>query len=313
MNDPSRRAALAALSAAFVAAPRRGAAQTVTTLTLAGVPEDSITPVLYAQSSGLFRKYGLDVHVQSERSGPAITSGVLGGAYQIGKASITPLIQAHSKNVPIVLIAPAGIYDANAPIDGFFVRADSAYKTAPDLNGKAIGVYGIGDIHTISVKTWMAKNGGDPSSVKPVEIPISAMVAAIEQGRVDAGSMNEPALQLAVSAPQLRMLAHAFAAVAPRFMYTAWFASTAWASANPTVVANFARAVREAAVYVNGHHDQTVDLISAFTSVDPAVIRKMTRVVAGTTLDPALIAPVIDAMVRTKDIPSAFDARELIV
>jgi NitT/TauT family transport system substrate-binding protein len=313
-HRPTRRDALTALAATGAAAlaPRAARAQTLTPLALAGVPEDSITPVLYGVQSGLFRKYGLDVSIAPQRSGPAISSAVLGGAYQIGKASITPLILGHAKGVPFAVVAPAGLYNVNAPIDGMFVQVDSPYKTAADLNGKTFGVYGIGDIFTIATKAWMAKNGGDPASVKFVELPISAMVPAIESGRIDAGSMNEPAVQLALGSPKLRLLAHPFAAVAPHFMYTAWFTTVSYAAANPAVVANFQRAMHEAATYVNGHHEQTVDLLAQFTAVDAAIIRKMARVDQGVTLDPQLIQPVIDTMAQFKDIAAGFAATDLI-
>jgi NitT/TauT family transport system substrate-binding protein len=308
----SRRAMLGATAVAL-ALPQAARAQTLTTLAVAGVPEDSITPVLYGVQSGLFKRNGLDVQVSPERSGPAITAGVAGGAYQIGKSSITPLIQAHTKGLPIVIVAAAGLYSSTAPIDGMFVRTDSPVKTGADLNGKTFGVYGIGDIYTISARAWMEKNGGDPNSLKFVELPISAMVEAIATGRVEAGSMNEPAVQVALLNPRLRLLAHPLAAVAPRFLYTAWFASTPWAAAHRPAVDAFARALRDAATYVNAHHAETAPLISTFTSVDIATVNKMERVDQGTSLDPKLIQPVIDEMARSKAIPTAFDARDLLL
>jgi NitT/TauT family transport system substrate-binding protein len=306
-----RRAALALLGAAGVA-PRAAVAQNLTPVALAGVPEDSITAALVAQQNGLFHRYGLDVTLHAERSGPAIAAGVAGGGYQIGKSSITPLIQAHVKGLPFVLIAAGGVYVAAAPIDGLIVRADSGITSAAGMNGKSLAVYGIGDFPTIATELWVEKNGGDPSTLKLVEVPISAMVPAIESGRVDAGTMNEPALQIALSNPKLRMLARPGTAVAPRYIYTVWFTTAAWASANKPAVAGFARAMREASIFGNTHQDQTAPLIAAFTGVDIAVIRKMTRVTLGTALDPTLIQPVIDAMAKFKAIPAPFDARELI-
>jgi ABC-type nitrate/sulfonate/bicarbonate transport system substrate-binding protein len=107
------------------------------------------------------------------------------------------------------------------------------------------------------------------------------------------------------------MLSHPFQSVAPRFLYTAWFASTEYVSAHRPAIDAFGRAMREAATYVNAHHDQTVDLIATFTSVDAATVRKMTRVEQGVAADPKLVQPVIDAMAKAKAIPTAFDAREL--
>jgi NitT/TauT family transport system substrate-binding protein len=309
--SPTRAQALAAL-AAVALIPRGARAQTLTPIVVAGVPEDSITPVLVGIRLGTFRKYGLDVKVESQRSGPAVTSAVLGGAYQIGKASVPPLILAHAKNAPLTIVAPAGIANASAPIDGMFVRVDSPYRKATDLNGKTFGVYGIGDIYTIANRVWMQRNGGDASSVKLVEFPISTMVAAIETGRVDAATMNEPALQVALASPKLRLLAHPFAEIAPRFLYTAWFASTSYVNDNPAVIAAFQKGLREAATFCNAHHEQTADDIAQFTSIDPATIRKMARVDQGTDLDPRLVQPVIDAMAAFKDIAAPFDARTLL-
>jgi len=296
---------------AALAMPQAAAAQTLTTLAVAGVPEDSITPVLYGVQSGLYKRNGLDVQVTPERSGPAITAGVAGGAYQIGKSSITPLIQAYTKGLKIVIVAPAGVYTSAAPIDGMFVRADSPIKTGADLNGKTFGVYGIGDIYTISARMWMENNGGDPASLKFVELPISAMAEAIATGRVDAGSMNEPAVEVALTSPRLRLLTHPLMAIAPRWLYTAWFTATDYAAAHRPTIDAFAKATRDAAAYCNSHHDQTVDLIATFTSVDARTIRKMTRVEQGLTLDPKLVQPVIDEMAESKTIGKSFDAREL--
>jgi NitT/TauT family transport system substrate-binding protein len=307
----SRRSMLAATSAALVAAPRIASAQAASTLLLAGVPEDSITPVLYGVQSGLFKKNGIDVQVSPERSGPAIVAGVAGGAYQIGKSSITPLILAHVKGLPFVIVAPAGVYSATAQIDGMFVKTDSPIKTGADLNGKTFGVYGIGDIYTISARAWVEKAGGDPSTIKFVELPISAMVEAIASGRVDAGAMNEPAVEVALTNPKLKLISHPFTSVAPRFLYTAWFASTPWAAAHRKELDAFGRSMREAATYANAHHAETVDMISKFTSVDADTIRKMTRVDQGVANDPALVQPVIDEMAKAKAIPAAFDAKEL--
>jgi NitT/TauT family transport system substrate-binding protein len=309
-QNVSRRTMLGATAAAL-AFPQAAGAQSLTTLAVAGVPEDSITPVLYGVQSGLFKRNGLDIQLSPERSGPAITAGVAGGAYQIGKASISPLILAHAKGLQLVIVAPAGVYNSAAPIDGMFVRTDSPFKTGADLNGKTFGVYGIGDVYTISARAWMEKNGGDAGSLKFVELPISAMVEAIASGRVDAGAMNEPAVQVALTSPRLRLMTHPFAAVAPRFLYTAWFAATDYATAHRPAMEAFARSMREAATYVNSHHEETVALISAFTSVDAAIIRKMARVEQGVASDPKLVQPVIDEMAKAKAIPTAFDARDL--
>ena len=309
----SRRSALGAVGGAVLALPRGAGAQGLTTIDLAGVPEDSITPALYADRSGLFRRYGVDVRIQSQRSGPAIASGVAGGAYGIGKASVEPIIIAHTKNIPFVMVAAGGVYDAKAPIAEMLVKADSPIKTAADLNGKTIAVFGLTDIFTLADRLWIDRNGGDSTTVKLVELPVSEIATAIETGRIDAGAINEPELASALASKKLRVLGKPFDAVAQRFMYTAWFTTTGYVDAHRAAVEGFARAMREAAAFVNKNPAQTVDLLAGFTKIDAGVIRSMTRVVQGTTLDVGLIQPVIDASARYKAIPAAFEAKELVL
>jgi NitT/TauT family transport system substrate-binding protein len=206
---------------------------------------------------------------------------------------------------------PAGVYDSRSPIAALLVRDDSPVKKAADLNGKTIAVGALNDIHSLGVLAWMDKNGGDITSIKFVEIPIGEIPVAIEQGRVVAGSVNEPVLSAALNDNKVRALAHHFDDIAPRFMYTAWFTTKTYAAANAGVVKNLAAALKKAAIYVNAHHAQTAGLIAKFTSLEPAQVAKMTRVEQGTTLDPSLVQPVIDTMLKYKTLAQRIEARDI--
>jgi len=308
----SRRTALAAVSSAALF-PNIALGQTLTSVIVGGLPEDSATSVLYGIQSGLFKKYGLNVEMQAQRSGPAVMSGVAGNAYQIGKAGTPPLIAAYGHGLPFTMIAPAGNYVSSAPIAALLVKTDSPIKKAADLNGKTIAVGALTDVFSLSTRAWLDKNGGDSSTVKFTEITISAIPAAVAEGRIEAGSCNEPVLSAGLADGKVRILARNFDAIAPRFMYTAWFTTKQYAAANPAVVKNFTIALKEAARYCNAHHAETIDLIAKFTSLEPSQVQKMTRVEQGTTLDPRLIQPVIDAAVKYKFTADAFNARDLIL
>ena len=307
----SRRTLLAGTAAALLA-PGIAAAQERTAITMAGLPEDSATPVLYAIDSGAFKKAGLDVTLSGQRSGSAVASGVAGGAYQIGKISMYPLIEAHAKGIPFVIIAGGGLSTPRNPLAGLMARPDSPIKTAADLQGKTVGVGSLTDMFSLTMRAWMARHGADPASLKMVEIPISALGEAIATGRVDAGAANEPILSGALATGKVHLVSHMDDAIAPRFLSTAWCAMKPWADANRSVCERFAKVVREASAFANAHSAETVATIATFTGIDPAVVRKMHRTEAATSLDAALIQPVVDQIASFKEIPARFDAKELI-
>jgi NitT/TauT family transport system substrate-binding protein len=300
------------LIASAAAVPHVATAQTVPTLNAAGVPEDSATPVLYGVQSGMFRKAGVNVDITPQASGAAITAGVVGGSYQVGKSSIVPLIIAASKKIPIKIVAPGGLYRATAPNISLLVLSDSPLKTAADLNGKTIGVSSPDDLYTLGLKAWMDKNGGNAGSLKLLSLPQAEIEAALAAKRIDAGSSGMPQLQQALDSGHVRIFCNMCDAIASTFMFSAWFSSDATIASRKADLAAFARAERQAATFTNDHHADSVSALAAFSKIEPAVISKMVRVQNGTTLDPKLIQPVIDVCAHYGVIADRFNASDMI-
>lgn len=307
----NRRNALA-MGAAFLAAANAPAgARELDKMTLGAVPEASVTPALWAEQSGMFRRAGLDVSVESQHSGTAIAAAVAGGSYAVGKSSLNSILNAHARGLPFVLIAGGSLYDSKNPYSNLAVKADSPLKTAADLNGKLIASPALNDITTVATKAWIDQHGGDSSTVKVVELPFAAIPDALAAGRVDAGFIADPVLQRAVDAGKVRVFAHAFDAIALQFMVTTWFVTADYATKNRAAVAKFNRVMSDASTYLEAHPADGDPLLAKFSGVDAADIAKSHRLNYA-ALDPKLIQPVIDACAKYKVIPSAFDARELI-
>jgi NitT/TauT family transport system substrate-binding protein len=313
MNGSLSRSSFVAGAAALTAtAGRAGAQSALTPVHLAGSVNDDVTPMLYAIQSGLMKRAGIDATLDKGSSGSAVSAGVIGGSYQIGKSSVAGLITAHAKGVPFVFVAAAGLYESSLPVTALMVRSDSTIKTGADLNGKTVAVSAIGDLYTLTVKGWVDQHGGDSSTLKLTEIPLSAVPAALATGRIDAGGLEEPEVSEALESGKSRVLGRLFDSIAPRFMYTGWFSTLDWATQNRPLLDKFRAALRDATNYTNSHKADTVILSSDFTLIDPKIVAKGTRVTALATLDPKLIQPVIEAAAKYKMIPAAFDAREMI-
>src|ERR1700677_555938 len=160
---PSLRMLAGLTAVAVLAFVQPAATMSQTTLTIvhvAGVLSDEMTPVLYAEKSGLYAKAGLDVQIVPAGSGAAVSSAVLSGTYEIGKSSLISLMNAHVHGLPLAIIGGSGVYDPKTPYAQMVVAADSPIASAKDLDGKTIGVPSLSDLNVLAADMWLDKNRG---------------------------------------------------------------------------------------------------------------------------------------------------------
>jgi len=179
-------ATAATAAAAFL--PRPGTAQALTRLRATSAIDDPATPFLWAMETGLFRRNGLDASLERATSGAAAASAVVGGSFEVGKSSVMSLLSAHVRGVPVVAVSAAGEYDRtrSAAASAIVVRPDSPVNSGADLNGKIFAVTALNDSFSLSVRAWVDATGGDSSTIKLVELPMSSAIIALTSGRVDA-------------------------------------------------------------------------------------------------------------------------------
>jgi NitT/TauT family transport system substrate-binding protein len=301
--------AMGALGAAGMPIAARGATAPVT-IRAAATLDDDATPFIWATQTGLFRRNGIDASVTRGTSGAAIAAGVIGGAFEVGKSSITTLCAAHARGVPLIWIAPAGEYDAGTPMRlAMIVKADSPLKTGADFSGKTVGVSGLNDIFSLSSRAWVDHSGGDSSTLKLTEIPMPQAALAVETGRIDSAIVIQPFLDAALAGGKVRVLADPNVAIAPHFMQAAWFTSADFAAKNPAAIDGFIRVMREASIYGNSHHAETASLLLSYLNVQ---VPLNSRILLGVRFNPAQIQTLIDLQVRYKMLPAPMSASELI-
>jgi len=304
----------AALAPAFAASSRWSPAQsdTLTTIRFTSSPSDDLRPILYAQSTGMFKRAGLDVVMQLTNSGAVVAQAVVGGAMDIGKGTITSVIAAHARGIPIVLITPSMIYRKEAPTSGVVVALNSPLRTARDLVGKVVACSSLGGIAYLGLRALVDAQGGDSSLVRFVELPGSAVPLAVQQGRVDAGVTEEPYMTEEIRAGKVRLLVNMLDGYSRPVLESVFFATRDYVAAHRDAVARFAKVVQDAARYTNTHEAETVPLFIALSGMDPRLANQMHHTFTPVSFDASQIQPVINEAARYKAIPNAFDARELI-
>lgn len=185
------RVAFATLAAGR-ARPARGAA--LDRVHVATNLSESASNVFFANELGFFRDQGLDAQIDTFASSGQYANGVVGGTYDVGAIEAGSLAASHAKNIPLVLLANGGVYNAASPQTMLLVANDSPISKATDFKGKTIAVSTLGGSVQVAVMAWLDKNGADYRSVSYVEVPPGVVVDALLKHRIDGGFLGEPFL-----------------------------------------------------------------------------------------------------------------------
>jgi NitT/TauT family transport system substrate-binding protein len=302
-----------ALTAALLKpAPAVRAQAPPTVLRVSSVLSDELTPVLYAQRSGMYAKAGLDLQIVPGSSGAAVTTAVLAGDIEIGKSSLISLMNAHLRGIPLSVIGGSNIYDPNHPYAQIVVAANSPFTSAKDLNGKTIGVPSLNDLNVLACDLWLDKNGGDSKSVKYVELPNPSLTAALTGHRTDEAVMTFPVLADALASHELKALGSPYGAIGPDFLISVWFVANDWAKQHAATVKTFLDVTQQSAKYTNQHNSETAPMVADLTKIPLAVINGMPRLVSSTGMSNAQIQAVLDGAAKYGLIPHTFPARDLV-
>lgn len=308
-----RATSLALIAAAATSTyPLGSRAQSAPTIRIAGggTTDPYLVPY-YARDEDFFTHAGLNVDLMPQPTVAAGVQAVVAGAADVAQADIIMLANAVIHGLPLTMFAACSIYhtSSNAPI-GILVNKDSPYRTAHDLEGKNMGVVTLSSLSAIAGREWIRIHGGDPSTIRLVEVPFSQMPSALERGLIDVAVEVDPYLYGTVSA-NMRNLGDGYAAIAP-FYLGVWVAQKSWIVQNIESLRRFTNTIYATARWANAHQSETAPMFAKYGNYDLDVVRKMMRTEYATALDPKLLDSVLDAAYRYKTISAPIKAGDLI-
>jgi len=279
-------------------------------LRIGSTANDGYAEPFYAKDQGFFERAGLDVDVQAFANGAGVTQALAGGALDVGITNAISLANAVEHGLGFQFFAAAATY--NPAEVALCVAADSPIQSAKDLNGKTVGTTAIRDSNSLHIVAWMDLNGGDSSTIQLVEVPFSAMAAAIRRGTVVAAPIGEPALTAALQAGGIRIIGHPMDVYGKHFMVGGWFARSDFIAGNVALLRRLRGAIYEVAAWANAHPDESAAILAKYARMDPAVVRAMNRAPYGTALTPDMLQPYLDVGYKYKYVGRQLKASDLI-
>jgi NitT/TauT family transport system substrate-binding protein len=293
------------------AEPAAGADQP-TKLAVAAIPIVDVAPLYLGKAKGFFAEQNLDITVQSTQGGAQAVPGVVSKQFQFAFANVISLLLAHSKGLPLKVIA-AGNFSTGKAEDfgGIVVPAGSPVKSMKDLEGKTVSVNQVNNIVGVAVRAAMRKAGGDPDKIKLLEIPFPEMPAALGQKRVDAACVVEPFLSVARS-QGATVLSWNFADTAPTLMIAAYFTHREYAQSNPDVVKRFTAAINKSLSYAAEHPDEARAILLTYTKIEKPIADKLNLPLWNPQINRDSINVLADLMVQDKLVTSKPDVDALL-
>jgi NitT/TauT family transport system substrate-binding protein len=225
-----------------------------------------VAPIYLGKQKGIFANHNIDLTLAQAQGGAAIVPAVLSGQYQFGFSNVISLLLAKSQNAPLKVVANGNNSTGSTTNDfGGIVVKDPNIKSPKDLVGKKVATNTLKNIVDTSVKTIVAKDGGDPSKVSFVELAFPDMAGALDKGNVDAIFVVEPFLS-AAKAKGWRTIG-TYADVDPNLCVALYFTSTQLIGSNPGLVQRFTDAMKESLAYAQAHPDEARAILTTYTSI----------------------------------------------
>ncbi|WP_166664705.1 ABC transporter substrate-binding protein [Candidatus Thiosymbion oneisti] len=231
-----------------------------------GGPKNIAMLPIIAQNKRLFEKHQLQAGFSYLQTGKMTLDAVMRGEIDFGViVEATLAVAAFQPDLGIKVIA----INQEKLDDAIVARRDSNINVAADMRGKLLGV-----THGTSAQMYAFKflkvNGIDPARVNIVDLSPPAIVAALNNGDIDAGSVWQPYRhklnqQLGDNAVNFTnggiYRGYAIIAVKEGFL-----------TENPDQVNRFLSALKEAERYIRENRQESVGIIAKAMDIDAKLL-----------------------------------------
>jgi NitT/TauT family transport system substrate-binding protein len=228
------------------------------TIMVGGMEKQIYLPAKLAEELGYLKETGLEIELLSEPAGVNAETEMLSGAAQgvIGFYDHTIDLQARGKLVQSV------VQFSQAPGEVILVSKAAAkdIKSPADFKGKTLGVTGLGSSTNFLTQFLAAKAGVKNSEFTTLPVGAgSTFIAAMAQGKIDAGMTTEPTISRLVSTGaasilvDLRTVKETEAALGGTYPAACLYMPNAWVNTHKDQVQKLATAFVKTLKYIKTH------------------------------------------------------------
>lgn len=257
-------------------------AQQSTGLKIATGVDPSFSAFYVAQESGIFKKNGLDVTLQTGPSGSAMVSFLIGNQIQAALGTEMAGIQNFNIDNNVVVIAEM------TRLEHFFGLLGRNMNSVDEMKGKRVGV-ARGTGGDTFWRALVEKLNLNTSDYTIVNLEAPEMIPAFERGNIDAFAAWEPWVSRALLAlPNVKNLRDNVGILEGRIFA---YLNKDWATKNPAAAEAFMKSLVEATDLVVRNPEEAAQLVSRFLKLDLELTR---RIIANNKFDVRMDSASVD-------------------
>lgn len=258
VRHPLARAALAAFLSCGLVAGASAADGGKVTIMVGGIAKLIYLPAKLTEQLGYFKDEGLDVDLLSQPAGVDAENELLAGAVQavVGFYDHTIDLQSKGKDVKAIAV----LAQVPGEVEVVSNKAAATLRSMADVKGRTLGVTGLGS-STSFLTQYLAQQHGI-ASTQYTMLPVGAeasFIAAVRQGRIDAGMTTEPTVSLLEQGGDARVLVDLRTAEGTRaalggvYPGASVYVQSAWADAHKAEAAKLAHAFARTMQFIHTH------------------------------------------------------------
>lgn len=257
MHSRSLRVALVLAIAAAVL-PLPGLAADKIVMAVGGLEKQIYLPAKLAEQLGFFKEQDLEVELINTRAGVEAENELIAGEVQAVVGFYDHTIDIQSKGKSIVSI----VQISRAPGEVELVSSKLAGEiTSPaNFKGRTLGITGVGSSTDFLTQALAAKAGLKPGEYSTIGVGAgNTFIAALKQGKIDAGMTTEPTISQLLSTGEAKILVDmrsaesTQAALGGPYPAASLYVASAWLEKNKPTAQKLANAMVKTMKWMAAH------------------------------------------------------------
>jgi len=227
-------------------------------LAVGGMEKQIYLPAKLAEQLGYFKEQDLEVELINTRAGVEAENELIAGEVQAVVGFYDHTIDIQSKGKSIISIVQ--LSRAPGEVELVATKAAATLKSPADFKGRTLGITGVGSSTDFLTQALAARAGLKPGDFSTIGVGAgNTFIAALKQGKIDAGMTTEPTISQLLSTGEakilvdMRSIESTQAALGGPYPAASLYVATSWLEKNRPVAQKLANAMVKTLRWMSSH------------------------------------------------------------